>query len=101
MLGIIAINQPGYVAMFGNFGRTFKGRRTGTHFLSVYLFLCGQIIAYSIISRVHLVTFWCPYGMVPYQELNTALGNWLVGYSVIVARSGLQMGSPFFQIHSY
>lgn len=47
MLGVMAINKAGYVAMFDNTGRTIEGR-TGIHFLNVYMFLCGQIIAYSI-----------------------------------------------------
>lgn len=44
----MAINKAGYVAMFDNTDRTIKGRRTGTHFLNVYMFLCGQIITNSI-----------------------------------------------------
>lgn len=48
VLDITAINKVFFKAMYGNTGRIIVGRGTGTHFQNVYLFIYGQIIAYSV-----------------------------------------------------
>lgn len=48
MLDIMAMSKVFCKAMYGDTGRSIKGRKRLTHFQNVYLFLCGKVIAYSI-----------------------------------------------------